>query len=214
MADPSFPVATNDIVEVRINGACHGSTVMTVLHYMLDSVSPTSNDGWAILGEMIAGLTGIGSLFSEYLGCLSNQWQWRFTDYQVIFATRWIARRDTPADVVNGSVVSPALPLATSGRILKKAITGSRHARGVIHMPAVPTSFATDDSLTADAITAYQGFAATVKATVDLSAISAGTKAIPVLFNRAAPIQSKPIFDTVVEEPLGTERRRLPGRGI
>lgn len=214
MAQPSFPVNNNDVVEVRIQGVAHGSRVMTILHYRLVNVSGTSNDGWSILNELSNQLTGPGSLVSEYIGCLSQDWQESSLDFQVVYSQRWIPFQIIPGPPIMGSVQSPALPLQTSGRIVKRAIQATHHGRGVIKMPAVPQTFVENDGLSAVGLQQYQLFANQVKQPADLGAISVGLQAIPILFNRKAPLNSVDVFDAEPGLSTGTERRRLPGRGI
>jgi len=214
MPTPSFNIVSPSIMEVRAAGLCHGSRTLTVLHYAF-TWSGGAIDGWPAYDAMHAAMIGgFRPIWDDYLACCGTDFQFQFIDYQWVWPTRFIFKRNTSVLGEAGTGPSDSLPLANSAGIIRRGTAASRHGRGTIKMPAVPTDFVTVDSLTAPALAAYGILADDLTQTIPVTVGATVTSAAPNLFNRANPGDSQAVSGWDVRTALGTERRRLPGRGI
>jgi hypothetical protein len=214
MATPSFNVVSPSLLEVRLVGTLHGSRVMTVLHYAA-TFTGGSVDGWAAYTAFQTEVDGGASdIFSPYFAVLGTDYAMSWMDTQWIWPTRFIFKRWTNHAGDPGTGPSASLPAANSGAIIRRGTTSGRHGRGTLKIPAVPLDFATVDSLTGPGLSAYGTLADALTANVTATVGGTAVTFTPNLFNRADPSNSQAISGWDVREALGTERRRLPGRGI
>lgn len=119
-----------------------------------------------------------------------------------------------------GTVVGDYLPLEMQATIEKSSRLKGQHGRGRLQMPAVPVSFTTHtanpNTLGGVGQTAYNGFANNLLGPFPTGA---GTSFAPVISTRPTPpanlvTLAQLVVAWNVNQLLGTQRRRRPGRGI
>jgi hypothetical protein len=206
-----YNVTNNSIIEACFKGRQAGQTVLSIFHYKLINAPAPPFDGPTALLELNAKMSLLGALKAKYLGACSDEYFMDAVRLQFIFPQRFIYR-EFPVEVT-GFIASPALPPADAVRITKQAVQAGRHNRGTLHMPGVPATRTSKGEVNGPPDDAeWQALAGELKTIYHLPTSNA--EAVPLIFNRAAPADSKVIEQATLGYKLGTERRRLLGHGI
>jgi len=202
-----MPYSVNDgaILEVTIKGRCFGQVCMNVFHYKLDSTFGIP-DGDAAIEAFNVEWNDAADFLGAWAACTSFNLSIDQLVYQWIYPIRY----HRVVHVPTGGVVQnagDALAANISTAVTKLSEKATRHSRGTLHMPAVPTTFIEEGELTAAGITAYDGFLPFVD-----NDYRTGTL-LPVLFNRNQPADSERIFSARLERTSRVNRRRTVGVG-
>lgn len=201
-----YAVPQGGILEVSIKGRFENQVCLSVMHYKIDSAGGTA-DGDLAIDTFDAAFNAAGSFVGFYLAACHADYVCDQVVYQWIKPTRF--RRVTKNPIgANGAVAGAKMPPNVSFAISKLGIHATRHGRGTLHMPAVPSAHVVGGTLSVAGGLAYLPIAQGVSQT-----FLAGSF-IPVLLNRGNFALSEDVVNGRVETTSRVQRRRTVGLGI
>lgn len=205
----AYSVAAGSILEQRFVGQHNGQTVMSVLHYKFTSGSAIT-DGRAAAVNINALTQAATGFYFQWIGVCSQELLDVRIVSQWITPARYTAVVTIPA-IVQGGVAAPAFPQNVSIAITKTADQASRHARGTLHMPAVPIPYVDAGMINGAGEIAY---AACRNEMFETIVLGTGQTMTPVIFNRANPDLSIINTGGIIQDTARVMRRRTVRVGI
>lgn len=203
-----YTVDNGAILEAVVSYQFAAQQCLNVSHWKFGT------DAGAVDG--VAAINEFDGLFNAGLGyvrklanCMHVNAIIQQVSYQWIFPTRYAYRTKAPTVGV-GQIAGAALPPNVALALERFNDNTTRHDRGEMHIGAVPGIFVDNGSVTGAAQLNFDELI--TKATSVI--VGFGTTYTPILFNRAAPAQSKVVLAGRLRQTSRVLRRRTVGVGI
>lgn len=205
----AYPININDVIEVTFEGRLFAQQVMSVFHYVVTNPVTVPN-GAEELAFLMDTLNADDGFLAQWLACCSNQLTNATIKVQKIAPLRFLP---VQADGISstGGVGSASMPSNVAVAITKRAEQAGRHGRGTLHMPGVPIEFVTNGSVNIVGAGVYDSLRAQIL--LERTPFGGAVTYQPVIFNRALPLTSQPVLNTVLRREARVMRRRTVGLG-
>lgn len=204
----AYSIPENALVMVSCEGKLFGQQVINTFAYR--KTDPTTNpDGKQTITDLLAALTGPGTLVQEWANCMSISVVDLVVTGQMIAPARYtkVFAAGVPA---SGAVGDEALTPNTAVVITRRGELANRRNLGNIHVPGVPFSYQSEGEVTEVAFAQYAELAGKMTEIINLADDQQFT---PVIFNREQPSLSPPAVSTIVQRTIRVMDRRTVGRG-
>ena len=205
----AYTVPIGAICEVIFEGAMYGQQIISTYHYKLGGTVASTN-GAALMDSFLGLLEAPGKLYQTYINACNENLVGLVMYGQWVIPARMSRRKRTPTLQI-GQVEGPVYPVNTAAAITRRTEFAGRTERGTLHMPAVPTSFATDDAINLTGTDAYDAHGTQMIALVTTGDDDFNFK--PVLWNRTNPGQAQQLDSFETRSYLRVMRRRTVGLG-
>lgn len=203
----------NSILEFRVKSLINDQECLTVLHYVVDTVSSLSSSGaeeTAFLDAMDTG--GSNALIDKYLQTMSTDATVHQLDAQFVFPVRLVNVGQTVEET--GIHDSPCNNQNIAAVITRRTYLAGRSQVSDIHMPGVPDDKIASGFITDDWILKYADVL--TKMLLQVVPATGGGKYNPVIWHRKGTIIGANynfITSGVVQPTSRTMRRRTVGIG-
>jgi len=208
------PVASQDILEVRMLQRMAGQVLMNVLHYRLGVAGASIVEGNDVVIEAATtAFENAGGIISILKGISNQAWAYEGTIYQWIHTTRYTANRRNQG-AGPGVVVGLAAPPNVMSTITKRSLFADRHGVGSIHIGGMTSTDITLGMLSAGRITNLSSLGELLILDIDVSAIPNALELTPIILNKSSPGASYSWHEATVQATSRVQRRRTVGLGI
>lgn len=209
-----MPVLTSgDTIAVTIEGRLFNQQILLTQHYTAVLVTGPGDPVQDVLFALHTRLDAAGKLYQAYALCLSSEMVGLRCKLQDIWPIRYSYIEEEPT-VVTGGVLEDSMPPNVSQTITLAGITAGRGFTGTKHISAVPLSFTENGMPTIGSVGPMSALANELRASVAVVTTFASTYDFnPILYKRAAPLDSEPVVTWRLGSTTRVERRRTVGLG-
>jgi hypothetical protein len=197
------------ILEVIIHSTLAAQRQMTVLHYLLSDLGAPA-DQFSFLETVDDRLAAVDGIYTAIANVSGNDCEFQEVQLQWVHPFRYAYRRFASMPLI-GQAPDACYPPNVAATITKKGEEAGRHSIGSVHLPNMPNNTAADGKWGPAMLALLTTLAGRLKAPFTLATPGTIT---PIIFNKAAPADSKPVFSTVVQPEVRVQRRRTVGLGI
>lgn len=206
----AYPIAANDIVEIRITGLLFNQRTITTFHYTSTTGGAGSPDDMEDLLDQF-----LPAVYDTFIDCVTEDWTSGRVQGQVISPVRKIALTTLPG-ATQGTVATPTLPGNNAAVLYRRTNLAGRDQQGRIFMPAVPQAWVTAGAINGTGTTAYGPMAGNLYAPLDVG----GRIYLPVIVGYVDVPPTPPFYTTRgvvtnagVNPVVRSQRRREIGVG-
>lgn len=208
--DPPAPALTGWVGKFILTGELFGQTIQNVFYYagMLGTEPPISVTAFKTWFDI--------NILPDWQSCVSTDYT--FKSWKLVHLTLPTAIPEyvNYAPGVTGGVATDADAPQVAVDIQRKTDLIGRHGRGRIEIAGIAEADTAAGKLTAGSLALFQ----TLAASLNLVLVVAGNSYVTmvVYYKKLTPltfdVRGRPVVNWVVDEVLGTQRRRKVGRGI
>lgn len=212
MANPTFEVGDNAIVEVRVVQRLYGQRLLNVFHYLWDIPLGTGTfPGWPLYAELDEGFNqDVNSVISKMVAVQSDDVTYEAVQYQFVHPVRQIYRSFPPSFEIGG-IATPAGVSNTAASITLRTDLSGVTRNGRKQLGGIPTTSIEEGRITAAVRPDFVALAERMM--VDLPTATPAGVFRPIVYHRSFPQNSKRVVDFIVQSTVRDQRTRTVGQG-